>query len=61
MGKLGANAIILLAVEEPGAGEKLANALVGGVADRQRREAAVTIRVKALGRNSALREVAIVA
>ena len=47
--KLGANAIVLLGVKEPGAGEKFENALVGGVADGQRRGEAIAIRIEGSG------------
>ncbi len=48
--KLGANAIILLGIKEPGAGEKFVNALVGGLADGQRRGEAIAILIPPLGR-----------
>lgn len=47
--KLGANAIILMGINEPGAGEKLVNALVGGLADGQRRGEAIAILIPPAG------------
>jgi len=49
-GKLGANAIVLQGIKEPGAGEKLVNALVGGMADGTRRGQAIAIFVPGLGK-----------
>ncbi len=46
--KLGANAIILSGMKEPGAGEKFVNYLAGGFADGQRRGGAVAIWVPSL-------------
>lgn len=42
-GKLGANAIVLDELREPGTGERVANALFSGVATGQRRAAAIAI------------------
>jgi hypothetical protein len=47
--KLGANAIVLIGIKEPGAGEKFVNALVGGFADGQRRGEAIAIRIPPVG------------
>jgi len=49
--RLGANAIILMGIKEPGAGEKLVNALVGGLADGQRRAEAIAIRIPPVGKD----------
>lgn len=48
--KLGANGVILMGLQEPGAGEKLVNALVGGFADGTRRGQAIAIWVPSLAR-----------
>ena len=42
-GKLGANAIVLLGIEEPTAGERFVNALVGGSTDGERTGEAIAI------------------
>jgi hypothetical protein len=42
-GKLGANAVVLDEVREPGTGEKVVNALFGGFATGQRRGGAIAI------------------
>ena len=47
-GKLGANAIVLEGLREPGGAEKIANALVGGFADANRRGQAIAIWVPSL-------------
>lgn len=44
-GKLGANAIVLEALREPGAGERVVNALLGGFGTGQRRGGAIAIYV----------------
>ena len=49
-GKLGANAIILSGMKEPGAGEKFVNYIAGGFADGQRRGGAVAIWVPSLAK-----------
>jgi len=49
-GKLGANAIVLSGLREPGAGEKLVNALVSGWADGTRRGQAIAIYVPSLSK-----------
>ncbi|MHB1191961.1 MAG: hypothetical protein ACYC6F_02855 [Longimicrobiales bacterium] len=48
--KLGANAIILSGMKEPGAGEKFVNYLAGGFADGQRKGGAIAIWVPSLAK-----------
>lgn len=48
--KLGANAVILSGMKEPGAGEKFVNYLAGGLADGQRKGQAIAIWVPSLAK-----------
>lgn len=49
-GKLGANAIVLVGIEEPTAGERLVNAMLGGSTDGERTGEAIAILIPPAGR-----------